>query len=316
MKALQILTKISAFSLVFLLVFFTSACTEISPYIDFNETTSIDLTCEEKANISADNFSRTNTHFISNDLPEAQCKMVLVEEFSGVRCVRCPAGHERVAKILEDHPHEVAAVTMHAGFLSEPYPENKEDYVLEEGAFLYDLFQGIALPAAAIDRVKYPSEDFPAIILTNVWSGKVNERLQLETPVNLYTDYEYNPSSRELQVFVRTHYLESFDTSTSHSLTVSLSESKIIDYQLIPKGESSSEIIPDYEHNHVFRGMLTPSTGMTLEVEKTRGMVIERVFSKILPEHWRVENMEIIAFVHDSANDNVLQTAKKHLEVE
>lgn len=316
MKTLQILTKVTAFFWVFVLAFFTNACTEISPYINFDDSVSVNLTCEEKANINSDNFSKTNTNFISNDFQEIQCKMVLIEEFSGVRCVRCPAGHERVAKILEDHPHEVAAVTMHAGFLSEPYPENKEDYVLEEGVFLYDLFQGIALPAAAIDRVKYPGEDFPAIVLTNVWNGKVNERLQLNTPVNLYTDYEYNPSSRELQVFVKAHYLESFDASTNHSLTVSLSESKIIDYQLIPKGESSSEIIPDYEHNHVFRGMLTPSSGTVLEVDKIRGMVVERVFSKILPEHWKIENMEIIASVHDSANDNVLQTAKKHLEVE
>ncbi|MFK7908316.1 MAG: Omp28-related outer membrane protein [Chitinophagales bacterium] len=316
MKALQMLNKISVAFFVLVLVFFTNACTEISPYINFDDSPPINLTCEEKANISADNFSRTNTNFISNDLPGAQCKMVLVEEFSGVRCVRCPAGHERVAKILEDHPFEVAAVTMHAGFLSEPYPENKEDYVLEEGIFLYDFFQGIALPAAAIDRLKYGGEDFVAIVNTNAWSGKINQRLLLTTPINLYTDYEYNPSSRELQVFVRAHYLESFDASANHSLTVSLSESKIIDYQLIPKGESSSEIIADYEHNHVFRGMLTPSSGMTLEVEKTRGMVVERVFSKVLPEHWKVENIEIIAFVHETSNDEVLQTAKKHLEVE
>ncbi|MGB1242665.1 MAG: Omp28-related outer membrane protein [Chitinophagales bacterium] len=316
MKTLQILTKTSIFSLVFVLAFFTSACTEMSPYINFDNPTLIDLTCEEKANIGTGNFSRTNTHFISNDFQEEQCKMVLIEEFSGVRCVRCPAGHERVAKILEDYPYEVAAITMHAGFLSTPYPENKEDYVLEEGTFLYDFFQGIALPAAAIDRVKFSGEDYAAIVNTNVWSGKVNERLLLNTPINLYTDYEYNSASRELQVFVRAHYLESFDVSAKHSLTVSLSESKIIDYQLIPKGESSSEIIPNYEHNHVFRGMLTPSSGMVLEVEKTRGMVVERVFSKILPPHWKVKNMEIIAFVHDSSNDNILQTAKKHLEVE
>lgn len=295
-------------------VFFFTACEEIPPYIAFNDAPTANLNCEDKRILEEGEFTKANTSFISSDLPEAQCKMVLIEEFSGVRCVRCPAGHQTVAELLEARPNEVAAVTIHAGFLSEPYPENKEDYVLEEGEFLYNLFQGIALPAAAIDRLNYEDEDYVAIVNRNIWAGKVNERLELDVPVNVYIHHEFNPSTRELQVFVKAHYLEDFDVSTSHSLSVSLSESNIIDYQLIPKGESSSEIQADYEHNHVFRGMLTPNLGLALDVDKSKGMVVERVFSTVLQNHWKVGNMEIIAFVHDAtANNTVLQAAKRHL---
>ncbi|MGB0930540.1 MAG: Omp28-related outer membrane protein, partial [Chitinophagales bacterium] len=270
--------------------------------------------CEDKRNLAVGEFTKTNTSFVSNALPEAQCKMVLIEEFSGVRCVRCPAGHQTVADILEVRPDEAAAVTIHAGFLSEPYPENREDYVLDEGEFLYNLFQGIALPAAAIDRVNYEDEDYVAIVNRNIWTGKINERLELLPPVNVYIHHEFNPSTRELQVFVQTHYLQNFDTAANHSLSVSLSESKIIDYQLIPKGESSSEIQSDYQHNHVFRGILTPNLGIDLDVDKSKGIVVERVFNTVLPSHWKAENMEIIAFVHDAtANNYVLQAAKRHL---
>ncbi|MEZ4887733.1 MAG: Omp28-related outer membrane protein [Chitinophagales bacterium] len=314
MKSLNKAINICAYILLYAVLFFTTSCEELPPYIAFNEPIPIDLTCKEKANIDENEFSKTNTSFVSSELPEAQCKMVLIEEFSGVRCVRCPEGHQKVADLLESHPNEVAAITMHAGYLSEPYPENRENYVLEEGVFLYELFQGIALPAAAIDRTKYKEEEYVAIVNKNAWAGKVNERLQITAPMNLYTHYEYNPLNRELQIFVRAYYLENFDASSTHLLSVSLSESNIIDYQLVPLGETSSKIQPDYQHNHVLRTMLTPPTGITLDVDKVKGMVVERIFNAILPNHWKVEDMEIIAFVHDGTTNNVLQTAKKHIE--
>lgn len=316
MKTQQLLRKISIlFSLVGILFF--TACEELPPLISFNEDIQpINVTCEDKRFLEESQFKKTNTNFISNALPEAQCKMVLIEEFSGVRCVWCPAGHQTVAEILENYPHQTAVTTIHAGFLSEPYPENKENYVLDEGKFLYEFLQGIALPAAAIDRVKYDDEDFAAIVNRNAWNGKVNQRLESSPSVNVYILQEFNSSTRELQIFVQIHYLEDFDESESHSLTVSLSESDIIDYQLIPKGESSSEIQTDYQHNHVFRGMLTNNLGNDLEVQKVKGMVVERTFSTVLPNHWKAKDMEIIAFVHDATTNHVLQTAKKYVEAE
>ena len=312
------LISVKPFRIVFslILLFFVSACTEIPPLIDFSEPPPLDLTCIDKGQLDVGNFSKTNTDFVSEELPEAQCKMVLIEEFSGVRCVNCPAGHETTAEILALHPDEVAAVTVHAGFLSTPYPENKEDYVIEEGTVLYDLFQTIAVPAAAIDRVKYDGEDFVSLINRNVWAGKVIQRLQMTPPVNVYTNFDYNPSNRELQVFVRAHYLQAFEDSEVHFMSVSLSESHIIDHQLIPVEGGSSTIQADYEHNHVLRAMLTPALGIGLNVERVEGTVIERVFSTTLPSHWKVEDMEIIAFIHDGATNHVLQVAKKYIEVE
>ncbi|MEZ4887734.1 MAG: Omp28-related outer membrane protein [Chitinophagales bacterium] len=298
----------------FVLLFFMSACEEIPPLIDFSEPAPIDLTCGDKSKLELSEYSRINTSFVSSELPETQCKMVLIEEFSGVRCVNCPAGHQTTAEILQSHPDEVAAITIHAGFLSTPYNENKEDYVIPEGTTLYDLFQTIAVPAAAVDRVKYEGEDFVSLINRNVWAGKVNERLQLDPPMNVYTNFEYNPSNRNLQVFVRVHYLQAFDAASTHLLSVSLSESDIVDYQLTPTDNGSSIVLPDYIHDHVLRAMLTPASGLTLGVDKIEGTVVERVFNITLPDNWKVEDMEIIAFVHDGTTNNVLQAAKKHIE--
>jgi len=316
MTSNQLFTKACIAFVVSALLFFTTACEEVPPLIDFSEPPPIDLTCADKFKLDESEFSKTNTDFVvSGELPEAQCKMVLIEEFSGVRCVNCPAGHETTAQILAERPDEIAAVTIHAGFLSTPYPENKEDYVLEEGTFLFDLFQTIAVPAASVDRVKYDGEDFVSLINRNVWAGKANQRLDLEPPINLYTHYDFDAATRELKVYVRAHYLQAFNL-TNHLLSVSLSESHIIDYQLIPVDGGSSTVQPDYEHNHVLRAMLTPASGVLLDVDRVEGTVVERVFETTLPTNWKVEDMELIAFVHEDATNHILQVAKKHLAAE
>ncbi len=315
MKLYQANSKLLVVSLLFALFIGVTSCEEIPPLIDFSEPEPIDLTCADKFLLDVSEFSRSNTDFVSNETPEAQCKMVLVEEFSGVRCVNCPAGHEITEELLKDHPDQVAALTIHAGFLSAPYNESKENYVIAEGSFLYDFLQVNAVPAASIDRVQYEGEDFISLINRNVWTGKVNERLSMPPPMNVYTDYAYDATSRTLEVFVRVHYLEAFNTSAVHQLSVSLSESHIIDYQLKPVEGGSIEQ-PDYEHNHVLRAMMTPSTGMSLDVDKVAGTVVERVLEITLGDTWVAENMEFIVFVHDSETNQILQAAKKYLTVE
>lgn len=315
MKSYQTNSKSLVIILLLTLFIGITSCEEIPPLIDFSEPEPIDLTCADKFLLDGSEFSRSNTDFVSSEMPEAQCKMVLIEEFSGVRCINCPAGHEITEELLEGHPDQVAALTIHAGFLSAPYNESKENYVIAEGSFLYDFLQVIAVPAASIDRVQYDGEDFISLTNRNVWTGKVNERLNMSPPMNIYTDYAYDATSHTLEVFVRVHYLEAFDASVVHQLSVSLSESHIIDYQLKPVEGGSIEQ-PDYEHNHVLRAMMTPSTGAILDVDKVAGTVVERVFEITLGDNWVAGNMEFIAFVHDSETNQILQVAKKHLTVE
>ncbi|MFN3939833.1 MAG: hypothetical protein ACK4IY_04555, partial [Chitinophagales bacterium] len=59
----------------------------------------------------------------------------------------------------------------------------------------------------------------------------------------------------------------------------------------------------------------TPATGTSLSADKVAGRVFEKEFSIIFPDNWNENNIEIVAFVHNFANDNkeVLQGAKRKL---
>ncbi|OWY21215.1 hypothetical protein C7N43_10530 [Sphingobacteriales bacterium UPWRP_1] len=270
-----------------LLFAFLSSCKEIPPFIDFTEILS------------------DTTYLDVVETP--QSRIVVLEEFTGVRCVNCPAGHEESRNIAEAHPGRFVYMSLHAGFLTAPYPESQQQFVIEETTFLYDFLETLAVPAAAIDRVKFPNENTIALLNANTWAAKVEQELQKPTPVNLYLTREYDPETRNLRVTAKLSYTQTI--TTDNNLSVFIAESHIIDPQLIPDG-ASSIVKPDYEHNHVVRDMFTAPQGIVINAEKVPGRVVIKVFEMVLPDEWVAENCEITAFVHNAGtNKEILQGA-------
>ena len=59
-------------------------------------------------------------------------KVVLLEDYTGVRCVNCPAAAEIANGLLAQYEHQLVVLGIHAGFLSMPiggFP----DFQTEEG---------------------------------------------------------------------------------------------------------------------------------------------------------------------------------------
>ena len=55
------------------------------------------------------------------DTPVAeQQRQVLIEEFSGVQCVNCPAGSEAIEDLINIHGSQLVTVSIHFGFFSKP----------------------------------------------------------------------------------------------------------------------------------------------------------------------------------------------------
>lgn len=240
-----------------------------------------------------------DTSFVATP-PAAQNKIVVLEEFTGVRCVNCPAGHETSQSIADQHANRIALVGIHAGFLTAPYPESEQNFVLPEGEALYDYLSVEAVPAAAINRVKFDSEDNIAILNRNVWGGKVITVLDTPPPVNVYTYLTFDEETRALDVYVQSRYTQS--ASEEHFMTVYLTESNIVDPQLVPEGNSST-VDYNYTHRHVLRAVLTPALGSSLGNNHSSGDVIVKKISYTLPADFKAADCDLIAFVHRSQPD-------------
>ena len=93
-------------------------------------------------------------------------------------------------------------------------------------------------------------------------------------------------------------------------MTVLITESNIIDVQKVPV----YGIINDYVHNHVLRKTLTAYDGDKIANSLDVGEFISADYSFTLPNEWKAEDCNIIAFVHLSeTNKLILQATEKDL---
>lgn len=297
-------------SLILLLTttYLLSGCEENPPFvINLDDSTNTDTT-DTSSNNNEVPLIYKDTVF-TDVLPAAQEKTVLLEEFTGVRCVNCPAGHEISNQILEDHPNRVFAAIVHAGFLADPYSNSTQDFVTNESSALYDFLSVEAVPAAAINRVLFTGASSLALINKSQWAGKVNSELQKVTPVNIYAYHQYNQNTRQLTVYVQLRYLQ--DVSAAQNVSVFLTENNIIDPQAYIDDSGHDAVQDDYVHKHVLRDALTPISGQPLGETGTAGKVIVRSFSTTVSNNWKPSDCHIIAFVNNASGDKeVLQVTE------
>jgi len=306
MKYLQSTAAIFiALCFIFLL---SPACEEVPPYIDFSEpdTTSVDTS---NGNAGFLLIYKDSTAMLSN-VPAAQEKVVMLEDFSGVRCNNCPDGHAKSEEIIAANPHRISTMVIHSGFFAVPYTESEQSFSTTEGENIATLVNVLGWPSAAIDRILFDGENGIAIPNINVWSAKVNQQLAVPTPVNMYVYSEYDEASRLLDVYVQLQY--NTTETMPNQVTVALTESHIIDPQLMP--DNSVNIT--YEHNHIMRTLLTPPLGLAVDApDQAAGRLWVKHFSMTLPSDWVVENCEIVGFVHHTSGDSkqVLQSSHAYI---
>lgn len=242
---------------------------------------------------------------------EDQPRQVLIEEFTGVRCVNCPEGSEQLETMLNTYGNQLVAVSIHAGFFSPPHNESLYDFRTDDGtAILNYLEQPIGFPTAVVDRKLFQGEA-SLQIAQSTWNGHVDEQLVEEPKIKIGIDPTFSMTDRNLTVdltFLPTENLSNEDLR----YTVMITENNIIDYQTIPvQGD-----IPDYNHKHVFRDVITTNfDGDPITEDILDGFSFEKSINYTLPENWDENECTVIAFVHYSSNNNkeVLQAAEVDL---
>ena len=90
---------------------------------------------------------------------------VLIEEFTGVRCVNCPNGAKIIEEMVAEFGDRVVPISIHHGFFAKPLKQSKSDLNCHCGygdAVTETLGKGpIGYPAAVINRQKLGSKLFP-----------------------------------------------------------------------------------------------------------------------------------------------------------
>lgn len=241
-------------------------------------------------------------------------KTVLIEDFTGIQCVNCPRGARAIENFKTIYGKDrVFSVAVYTEVFDEPFPETKHNLLTAKGQQMQDhLGTLFGKPAAAINRtLNSDSERF--YLNPDLWQDPVLDELNRPSELNITMTSSFDPSTRRLEGELAIVPVVDLNVQLNYSIIIT--EDHIIDPQLDDIGK-----VLDYEHNHVFRDMLTAPEGDMLGTSFTKGAIVKVPFSYTVPDQtnaglWIAEHCEILAFVHQStsASRRVLQTTSAHL---
>lgn len=222
-------------------------------------------------------------------------KNVLIEDFTGQRCVNCPQAHDIIADIQATvGADRVIAVSIHGGSLA--MNDNGQSTVglaMPEGNQLTTLFGVTTWPLGMVDRKG-------GLTAPENWAKQTEERLQIARKVDIdLSSPVFDSETRKL----------TFDVNLSANLPVNgklhvwLTESAIVAPQLGKTGMN-----PQYVHNHVFRAALLPLEGETASITPETPYA-RKVDYTLARTYWKAENLAIVAFV-ENETEGVLQVVE------
>ena len=227
-------------------------------------------------------------------------KNVLIEDFTGQRCLNCPLAADAVHAMQATYgAQHVIAVAIHGGSLSLP-ASSGVGLALPEGE-TYQTFWGVSSwPKGLVDRGGGWSNPSEALLEYTSWSAAAVKRLQVAPAVDmtLLNTYEAETGQLTMQVDIKAN-----QPIKDGYLQVWLTESGIKAYQTMPDGSHNRE----YVHDHVLRAIVNGQWGEPVALNATDDThTISYTYA--LGDHptWKADKMAVVAFVY-SKTGGVLQ---------
>lgn len=221
-------------------------------------------------------------------------KKVLIEDFTGYKCTNCPAASAELHTIEELYPDKVVGIGIHAGFFAKPSGVFVTDFRTTEGDELSGFFGPDAFPIGMVNRVGYPEN---VLVEYTDWASQVSSILNEDPTIGIKISENNN------QITIEAKRISSANNNLK--LVVCITEDKIIDKQI-----DGSDLIDNYEHNHVLRKVVNGTWGESINLTNEYTSLS---FDYSLENIWVRSNCNIIAFVYDDSNKEVLQVEKIHL---
>jgi hypothetical protein len=241
-------------------------------------------------------------------------RVVLVEEFTGIDCVNCPAGSEKLETLSSQNPGKIIVVGIHAGYFATDH--NGFDLRCQDGVNLESLYLGpvSGYPASSINRKVFEGES-DAVAGFLKWAGYIASEFCNRPIAELSLTNTYDAVNEMASITVDITPSSFFTGALEEDLaiTIMLTESNIVGYQKTPAGSN-----PAYVHKHVLRDVLTDN--YTGDILITKGNVLtaqQKVIADyLIPSGWDPNNCHAVAFIHYKSDENkeVIQAVEAHIK--
>ncbi len=227
-------------------------------------------------------------------------RAILIEDFTGQRCVNCPTGTEIINGIVDTYGEDnVIAVGIHSGPLGFAGNSKTPGLMTDTGNEYYtrwDKENKMGQPWVVFNRKTSPDSHY------NNWAAMVGTIISEKANLSVKIANAYDAAKRTLTTTVGA---DGVNGTVNGKLQVWIVEDGVKALQMMPDGKPNKE----YMHNHVFRAAVNGTWGEDVTVKE--GETTTMKYSYKLPEAWNADNIAVVAFVY---NDNgVENVAKKHL---
>ena len=226
--------------------------------------------------------------------PVAVSSSVLIEDFTGQRCINCPSATDEILRLQELYGEEaVIAVAIHCGPFAFTTNSRLVGLKNDLGDEYYNYWHPDHQPIGMINRGE--------MLDYSAWNAEVREYLQQTSPVSINLSTVVFEGILSVQVEVM-----GTDGDTDGHLQVWLVEDNIVAFQLLPDGTRRD----DFLHRHVLRAAVNGTWGTPIRV--TEGETSEFRFSNFpLDDEWTVSELSVVAFVYNERG--VCQVTSRHV---
>lgn len=228
-------------------------------------------------------------------------KTVLIKDFTGARCVNCPAAaeyaHNLQHQLGEDH---IFIMSVHAGYLAQPLGQFP-DFLTDEGTAWYNNHD--SNPLFSVDHVALTDGN---TLKVEQIDAPVAAALEEEQTFEIVVTPQFDAATRQLQVGVQTVALNDLDGQ--FFITVCLVEDHIIGWQTIPGG-----VDKEYDFRNVFRGTLNGANGEEFEsLHVNANDSFHFSYSTEINADYNADECYLMVYI--SLGDKILQTAVKKIK--
>lgn len=231
-------------------------------------------------------------------------KTVLIKDFTGARCVNCPAAAEYAHNLQHQLGEDrVFVMGVHAGHLAQPFGQFP-DFLTDEGTEWYG--NNNSNPLFAVDHVALTQGN---TLFVEQIDAPVIAALDEAQSFEIVVTPHYDATNRRLEVQARAVALAEMEGQ--YYLTVCLVEDHIVGWQTIPGGVNS-----DYVFRNVFRGTLNGANGEAFETNHANpNDSFYFNYSTGIDPDYNADECYLMVYVYDkSQGDKILQTAVKKIK--
>ena len=217
-------------------------------------------------------------------VPALGDRKVLVEEFTGVRCVNCPAGASELDNLRGIYGDRLVVVSIHTGDFAPPFSDSKFDFRTPEGdALEKKLGAPLGYPTAVINRKKFTGQT-GLQVGRSLWAGLISAETKEASAVSFSLEKTYSSMTRQFQMTIKA--VENVkDALKNVVFSAIITEDNIIDTQETPTGKRS-----DYKHRHVFRSFAADE----IAINPTGIAQVNYTFNGTLKQNWLAENCSVV----------------------